>query len=390
MMKILKYALAILAIAGIALAFAWRQAEPPPLPQQSESAALLAPGPWTVRQEQFDLVDATRPTDPNGDFGGEPVRRLHARVWFPENTAGVATTMPAGPLVVYSHGFMGNSMEPAYLAGYLASHGYVVVAADFPLTHAGAPGGPNVFDVMNQPGDISFLIDTLLAWNDDPQNRLYRKIDANRIGIAGLSLGGMTTTLAAFHPRVRDPRVKAAVSIAGPLELFGRAFFARSQLPFMMLAGDIDAMVPYEENALPVLERINNAWLVTVSGGTHIGFADQSSFLRLLDNGDSIGCFFIRDRTPQDDGDTSYFERIGTEQEGILRGMKNRLCQLDPLPPAISPLVQHQIEMLAVRAFFESEMNPRATERKRFRHYLGQTLAQELEHVRIARSSPPD
>lgn len=389
-MKILKYTLGILAIACIALAFAWRHAEPPPLPAQSESATLLAPGPWIVRQERFDLVDATRATDPNGDFGGEPVRRLHTRVWSPESSAGATTTIPGGPLVVYSHGFMGNSTEPAYLAEYLASHGYVVVAADFPLTNAKAPGGPNVFDVMNQPGDVSFLIDTLLAWNDDPQNRLYRKIDANRIGIAGLSLGGMTTTLAAFHPRVRDPRVKAAVSIAGPLELFGRAFFTRSQLPFMMLAGDIDAMVPYEENALPVLERINNAWLVTVSGGTHIGFADQSSFLRLLDNGDSIGCFFIRDRTPQNDGDTSYFERIGTEEEGILRGMKNRLCQLDPLPPSIPPLTQHRIEMLAVRAFFESEMNPLASERERFRHYLGTTLAQEVGHVLVTRSSPTD
>jgi len=127
-----------------------------------------------------------------------------------------------------------------------------------------APGGANVFDVVNQPGDVSFLIDTLLAWSGDPENDFHQRIDAARIGIAGTSLGGMTTELTAYHPRLRDPRVKAAVSIAGPLQLFGRAFFAESTLPFMMVAGDIDAMVPYEQNARPVLERVNNAWLVSL------------------------------------------------------------------------------------------------------------------------------
>lgn len=387
-MKFLKYGLGISALLVIALIVAWQQAEPAPLPEHSESAALLAPGAWQTQMREFDLVDTTRPTDANGDFAGAPERRLHTRVWFPVSDAGGALPAQAMPLIVYSHGFMGNSSEPTYLAEYLASHGYVIAAADFPLTNTDAPGGANVFDVMNQPGDVSFLIDTLLAWNKDPGSSFHQRIDPQRIAIAGLSLGGMTTTLAAYHPRVRDPRVKAAVSIAGPFELFGRAFFANSELPFMMLAGDVDAMVPYQDNALPVLERVNNAWLITVAGGSHIGFAEQASTLRWLDNGDSVGCFFIRDRTPQSSDDTSYFDRIGSEQEGILRGMKNRLCERNPLPPAISPLLQHRITMLAVRAFFESELNPDAAMRERFRRYLAEQLAPELGGVRIARSDP--
>ena len=41
-------------------------------------------------------------------------------------------------------------------------------------------------------------------------------IDRDRIGAMGLSLGGLTTTLVAFHPTLGDPRIRAAVSIAGP------------------------------------------------------------------------------------------------------------------------------------------------------------------------------
>lgn len=387
-MKVLKYGLGACALLVVAMMLAWRMAEPAPLPQPGASAELLAPGAWQVRTKELELVDDKRPTDANGDFPGAPGRHLHTRVWYPVGAADDALPHEALPLIVYSHGFMGNSTEPSYLAEYLASHGYVIVAADFPLTHTAAPGGPNVFDVMNQPGDLSFLIDTALAWNEDPHSDFHGRIDPERIGIAGLSLGGMTTTLAAYHPRVRDPRVRAAASIAGPFELFGRTFFAGSQLPFMMLAGDIDAMVPYADNALPVLERVDNAWLVTVEGGSHIGFADQASLLRWLDNGDSIGCYFIRDRTPQTGDDMSYFDRIGTEEEGILRGMQNRLCQLDPLPEAISPLVQHRITMLALRAFFDSELNPDPATRERFRRYLGEQFAKDIDGITVARSHP--
>jgi predicted dienelactone hydrolase len=103
-------------------------------------------------------------------------------------------------LVTYSHGFMSFRSNGAYLAKHLASHGYLVAAANFPLTHFGTAGGPQFRDVLNQPGDVSFLIDTLLAWSDDPDSRFAGQIDRQRIGAVRLSLGGMTTMLLAFHP----------------------------------------------------------------------------------------------------------------------------------------------------------------------------------------------
>ena len=388
-MKFLKRALLSLAILAGVLALAWKLTEPAPLPAGSAGAALMTRAPWGAAVREFDLVDSSRSTDANGDFPGAPERKLHARVWYPLDADGRSIPERAFPLIAYSHGFFSSSAEPAYLAKFLASHGYVVVAADFPLTGMKAPGGANVLDVVNQPGDVSFLIDTLLAWNGDPANAFHQRIDAARIGIAGTSLGGMTTELTAYHPRVRDPRVKAAVSIAGPLQLFGRAFFANSALPFMMVAGDIDAMVPYEQNALPVLDRVNNAWLVSLAGASHTGFADQGSQMRWMANPDSVGCFFVRGKTPQaNDDDTSFYDRIGSVEEGVLRGMENSLCRMDPLPEAMSPLLQHRITMLAVLSFFESAFNPDATEQARYRDYLQAGLARDFPAVTVERSNP--
>ena len=38
-------------------------------------------------------------------------------------------------------------------------------------------------------------------------------------------MGGMTTTLLVFHPEYGDSRIRAAVAIAGPVEVFGKAWF---------------------------------------------------------------------------------------------------------------------------------------------------------------------
>ena len=99
-MKFLKYGLGISALLVIALIVAWKQAEPAPLPEHSESAALLAPGAWQTQMREFDLVDTTRPTDANGDFAGAPERRLHTRVWFPVSDAGGTLPAQAMPLIV--------------------------------------------------------------------------------------------------------------------------------------------------------------------------------------------------------------------------------------------------------------------------------------------------
>ena len=137
--------------------------------------------------------------------------------------------------------------------------GFAVVAVDYPLTSMRAPGGPMLEDVVNQPADISFIIDSLLQRNADPKDRLYGRIDPERIGATGISLGGMTTLMAAYHPRWHDKRIAAAISLAGPSEMFAPVFFQQRQLPFMMVAASEDAIVGFAKNAQPIPELIEGA-----------------------------------------------------------------------------------------------------------------------------------
>ena len=87
------------------------------------------------------------------------------------------------------------------MAEAMASHGYIVAAADYPLTSGSTPGGANGDDVVNQPADVSFLIDSVLNLSAD-EKPFAGEVDGSRIGLSGYSLGGLTTyltTLSLIH-----------------------------------------------------------------------------------------------------------------------------------------------------------------------------------------------
>ncbi len=347
-------------------------------PAGSESAKRLADGPYRVVQRDLDLVDASRPTPPNHGAPGSPERRLATSVWAPEGVAGPA------PVVVYSHGFTSSRHEAEPLARHLASHGYVVVAPDFPLSNNDAPGGATLRDVASQPGDLRFLLDALL----DPATgaRLPVDLDASRIGAVGLSLGGLTTTLVAFHPELRDPRVRAAVSIAGPGALFARRFFGSADLPFLMVAGTDDLIVDYSANAPPILERVPHAALLTLAGGSHVGFAGGLPFvIDFWSNPDTLGCRELLRRLPQDlDGPSPFAALGGAEQGIVLDAGGPPPCSRHAEALAMRPRRQQILLHLGVRAFLDAELGATAEERRAAWSYLTTTLPRELRDASLA------
>ena len=369
---VLVVALALLLISGAVLVTGNQAA---PFPDGSESAAWLQPGPYKVHSYEEAFIDNSRPTMANGDYAGDSSRRLEGRVWHPSTTE-------AGPrpLVVYSHGFTSSRDGGAYIAEHLASHGYIVVAVNYPLTTMFAPGGPNVKDVVSQPGDVSFLIDTLLNQADTRGHILEGMIDPARIGVTGISLGGLTSTLVAFHPEWADPRVAASLSIAGPTALFTPAFFQHRQLPFLMLAGDIDALVPYPSNAAPIPEVVPGGELVTLASASHTGFAGPAASLRWMNNPDALGCYMVLQNVDAADGD-SWYDLLGTPEQGINYDYQNELCLMDPLPAAMNPLRQQMITLVTVLGFFESRFAEQPARRARAQRFLSDVMPAELAEV---------
>ena len=379
MAKLLKI-IALLIVISITILLTAKQ--PESFEADSQSAARLQPGPFTVTSLDLELIDTQRATDANGDdYLGDKNRQLPTTIWYP-----VIDDKQPRPLIVHSHGFSSDRSGGAYLAEHLASLGYVVMAADFPLTNRRAPGGPQVKDVINQPGDVSFLIDQALAFNSDQAHPLAGMIDAQRIGLMGISLGGMTTLLSAYHHDMADPRVRAAISIAGPTDQFTAPFFKNKQLPFLMLAATADALVPFNSNAQPVIEKIPGAQLIAIEGGSHMGFVGSAGLLRWANHPDAIGCYVVLSKVEDNGPEQSWFELLGTAQQGINYDSKNQLCTQDTLPKAINPLRQQLISKVAVSSFFESQFANDLKARSVASDYLEKTISKELNEVNYQRA----
>ena len=142
-------------------------------------------------------TDATAARDPadDGAFaiamttasipGAMQGRTLPATVFAP-------TTGTMHPLVVVSAGFQMDRAQYASYARHLATWGFVVVLADYADRGFFA-------DHSKLAGDITAVIDWAIA---------NQAVDAQRIAVAGHSLGGKLSVFAASQ----DPRVRAVVA----------------------------------------------------------------------------------------------------------------------------------------------------------------------------------
>jgi predicted dienelactone hydrolase len=321
-----------------------------------QSPTFEAEGQYGIGVHTFTFVDSSRPTPANNDYKGAPDRTLVTEFWYPSTNppmTGLVATKDAPamagsfPLIVHSHGFMDSRVGENYLARHLASHGYLVAAPDYPLSNSAAPGGATVIDLPNQPGDLSFVIDQLLA---DPAWK--NAVDSGHIGISGLSLGGLTTLLSAFHSRLRDPRVKAAMALAPVSCMLTAPFFAQS-VPLMMVQGDRDMILPIEDNserAFPLAKDPRE--LVVLKTASHTGFSGFASLFDPTMNYDRIGCMAIGSVQVMS------FSGLGTADEGIAQDASvcAQPCQQPIVDPSLEAGRQQQLTQAIGLAFFESKL----------------------------------
>ena len=119
-----------------------------------------------------------------------------ARVSYPCNLSGTA------PATTLTGGYTNTKEQMYWLADHLSSHGYIVIT----MTPNNTLGLPPVWERAHKGG-----IDKLKSENTRLLSSIRGKVDTNRLGIMGFSMGGGGTLLAAGD---LGSQIKTAVPLA--------------------------------------------------------------------------------------------------------------------------------------------------------------------------------
>ena len=222
--------------------------------------------PYAVGERSYTFVDRSRSTPPNGSYAGASTRTLPTLVLYPAQKGKPVRRRHGFPLIVFSHG-IGATVPPYRSALDLwARRGYVVVAPTFPLSGGTAPGGPSLADYREQPPDVSFVISRVLRLAR--REGLGKTIDRRSIGVAGHSLGAVTSLALVANGCCRDRRVDAAVAWAPVRLAFAGVWFAPRTPPLMVIHGTADPT--YASGVDIYRDASRPKALVTLVNGPHI------------------------------------------------------------------------------------------------------------------------
>lgn len=239
--------------------------------------------PYAVGRETLNLVDHSRGTPANGSVPALPYRTLTTWVLYPavgaptaqpEANATPATDGKPFPVIVFAHGLDSEGFVYDPLLQQWVEKGFVVVAPTFPLSNIAAPGGDTAKDLVNQPGDMSFVLSQVLALSSQSGNLLSGMIDPHRIAAVGHSLGAMTVLAWTENTCCFDHQVDAAVIIDGTEATFGKGrFFADHRTtPILVLHGTADKTIPYPNGEKIYGDAKAPKVLVSLIGAPHVSF----------------------------------------------------------------------------------------------------------------------
>ena len=228
------------------------------------------------------------------------------------------------PLVVISHGMASTRKTFAYLAKHLASQGFAVATMEHPATDAsrfnnyiaGFQGEPQIESAIQRPLDITALLDYLEQQAES--NPDWAKVQTDRVGVMGQSLGGYTSlavggaqfdfdyldrvcgdsekTILPFNLSLllqcrglelpdetyntHDDRI-AAILALNPVGsgMFGPTGLGQIDVPVMLVAGSNDFFAPAVKEQIEPFTWLEaeERFLVLVENGTHFSFLPGDS-----------------------------------------------------------------------------------------------------------------
>ncbi|WP_339276871.1 dienelactone hydrolase family protein [Paenibacillus sp. FSL W8-0426] len=271
-------------------------------------------GPYAVATATYSYVDKNR-IEEFTDQGEH--RAVNVEFWYPEQADGTY------PLLVFSHGAFGIKTSNTSTFTELASHGYVVVSIDHPYhsfytvsedgkvvtinpeymqefnnANKGVYSLGEYFE-LNQKwmklrtDDMDFVIDTILEQAVQKKDSLYERIDTQKIGVFGHSMGGAASVALS---RERDD-IDAVVNIDGPFyselvyDKVTNELTAKSEaftIPLLNVYSDdvwiqLDSSPPYIANRISN-PYFNDAYNVHFKGAKHLSLTDLPLFSPILAN----------------------------------------------------------------------------------------------------------
>jgi predicted dienelactone hydrolase len=193
------------------------------------------------------------------------------------------------PLIIFSHGHGGDRRNLSWLAESLVKNGFVVASVEHHGNSWRSYHPLTSLRFWERARDISFAINQVLK-----EPGLKDKIDANRIGFVGYSLGGMTglalagakaenvkqiiqqqqkyhkeiepelvskLDFAEAHSDFEEPRIKAMVLLAPATFVYPSQSLKNIKIPIGLVASTGDEVLPFQEHALRVITHTTPAKL---------------------------------------------------------------------------------------------------------------------------------
>jgi len=304
-------------------------------------------GKYAIGTQTLHLVDARR-ADDHGVFPGGR-RGLMVQMWYPAQPSGnklavyrnrkettfrssyqsvlrthshqdapLSADQAAYPVLLFNPAWTGQRTQSTFLMEELASHGFVVVSIDHTY-YSGLvafPGGqitdsrfaPDIGNFENssiaeqrslggkyvriEAEDDIFVLDRLQAMNADPASEWHGRLDMNRVGALGHSIGGAVAMQAAFM----DQRIKAALNMDG--WVFDDVAHQGLAKPLMLIyegKDQIDAMRPVPGTETPAQQRYwafddedqaninvnlrqHGEFRLSIEGTSHWNFTDRALY----------------------------------------------------------------------------------------------------------------
>ena len=280
------------------LAWIWYPAAPP---RPSQTVDDYLPAPWRTAIQRHGGVLLTQ-------FLTRDLSRVRAHGI---RDAEVSPQHPFYPVILMRAGLAALTTDYTALAEDLASHGYVVVGFDAPYrtivvvfpdgrvierapqNDADLLSGPQQEQLANKlvqrwSADMGFALDQLEELNtSDPSGRFVGRLDMERVGVFGHSLGG-ATALQFCHD---DSRCKAGIDVDGaPL---GSVIAEGVTQPFMFLLsdhrGESDSDASQPEAIRHVGANIHSIYgrlpsdrrlMIMIRGAGHYMFSDDAAMLK--------------------------------------------------------------------------------------------------------------